>query len=155
MHVQYSVHCNRREICTEYNVYFIVLLILIITSAYLTHIGRISDLCLEIKRPSSDQAGKQDSNSTAENIRNVWDSLLTSFFHTLVFTDVQGMLRCGNHVSVMLSRNHLSIDSDFDMTNLTNLKLSLWHKDAIKKILFFKSIDHFLFPFVTLYNNII
>ena len=111
---KYSVHCNRREICTEYNVYFIVLLILIITAAYLTHIGRISDLCLEIKRPSSDQAGKQDPNSTAEKAcrKTLEMSLLTSFFHTLVLTDVQGMLRCGNHVSVMLSRNHLSIEID-------------------------------------------
>ena len=73
---KYSVHCNRREICTVYNVYFLVLLTLIITSAYLTHIGRISDLCLEIKRPLSDQAGKQDPNSTAENIRKVSFNLL-------------------------------------------------------------------------------
>ena len=106
---KYSVHCNRREICTVYNVYFLVLLTLIITSAYLTHIGRISDLCLEIKRPSSDQAGKQAEKACRKTLEM---SLLTSFFHTLVYTDVQGMLRCGNHVSVMLSRNHLSIEID-------------------------------------------
>lgn len=64
--------------------------------------------------------------------RTLERSLLTSFFHTLVYTDVQGMLRCGNHVSVMLSRNHLSIEID-EIFRLRYDKLDKFEINAMTK----------------------